>query len=204
MLHGNPPDPSPPRKGRPPRISLTAILDAAETLSPDALTMSAVARHLGVATSALYTHVRDREELLGALAERLGAELRAPEEDLDWRTWLRTYARDMYAALGRHPVLTRPETAFLIQGKGAVLVQTGLRVLRGEGFDGAQALNLLRATGNVAYMQALADLLLQRPGFDGAEVEELIGQSIPRGADSLEEQLDLVLAAGDQFLARQR
>src|SRR5947208_1328249 len=79
-----------PRPGRPAVIDRAGIVAAAMELDQDTLTMQAVARRLGVATSALYRWVGGREELLDLVSAELSRRIvprRAPTE-ADWRDWL--------------------------------------------------------------------------------------------------------------------
>ena len=59
------------------------VIDAAAALVADqgyaGLTMRALAQRCGVPTMTLYRHVRDKEELLGALADRVLGQLQLPE-----------------------------------------------------------------------------------------------------------------------------
>lgn len=59
------------RPGPAPRLSREAVADAALDLGFDGLTLIAVGEHLGVSHAALYRHVRDRDDLVRAAAERL-------------------------------------------------------------------------------------------------------------------------------------
>jgi AcrR family transcriptional regulator len=64
-----------------PALSMTAVVADAAALADeagfDAVTLSAVARRLGVRTPSLYSHVRDREALLDGVAALALAELAA-------------------------------------------------------------------------------------------------------------------------------
>jgi AcrR family transcriptional regulator len=77
------------RVGRPPRLSREAVLDAAEEIveldGPEALTMRRVAEGLGSSPMALYRHVRDKDELLVLLLDRLARRLPRPELSADPR-----------------------------------------------------------------------------------------------------------------------
>src|SRR5262249_59327058 len=59
------------------------VIDAAAGLAAErgyrGLTMRVLAQRCGVPTMTLYRHVRDKEDILGALADRVLAELRLPE-----------------------------------------------------------------------------------------------------------------------------
>ena len=64
---------APRRRGRPPKLSVPAIVAAAIELldreGPDALTMRRLGAELGVEAMSLYRHVPSRDALLDALAD---------------------------------------------------------------------------------------------------------------------------------------
>jgi TetR/AcrR family transcriptional regulator, tetracycline repressor protein len=71
------------------RIDRTQIVEAAlELLDQEGLagvTTRRVAERLGVKSSSLYWHFRDREELLDLLSDRIVADARWPAPTLEWR-----------------------------------------------------------------------------------------------------------------------
>ncbi len=67
--------------------------------------MRAVAQHLGVSPMALYHHVRDKDDLLDGLVERLLAEIPLPDPNLPGEERLYAMARSMRKAAARHPAV---------------------------------------------------------------------------------------------------
>jgi AcrR family transcriptional regulator len=94
---------------RPRQIDRDAVLAASLALADreglDALTMSAVARRLGVTPMALYRHVRDKADLLDGVVERLLDELPDPDPELDWPAQLQGLGRALRATARRHPAV---------------------------------------------------------------------------------------------------
>jgi AcrR family transcriptional regulator len=94
------------RRGRPPRLSREAVTDAARAIVErdgiDALTMRRVARELGSSPMAIYRHVRDKDELLVLLLDRLAAELPRPSFSSDPRARLQQACRFMRDGLARY------------------------------------------------------------------------------------------------------
>ncbi len=88
-------------------ISRDAILGATLTLADerglDAVSMRAVAARLGVTPMALYHHVRDKDDLLDGLVERLVTELELPDASLAPEERLRELANGMRTVAARHP-----------------------------------------------------------------------------------------------------
>jgi AcrR family transcriptional regulator len=95
------------RVARPAVISRESILDAtlslAEERGLDAVSMRGVAARLGVTPMALYHHVRDKDDLLDGLVERLLAELPLPDPSLPWAERLAALATSLREAAVRHP-----------------------------------------------------------------------------------------------------
>ncbi|HEY7202292.1 MAG TPA: TetR/AcrR family transcriptional regulator, partial [Candidatus Dormibacteraeota bacterium] len=93
--------------GRPPRLSRDAIVTAAEAIVArdgiDALTMRRVARELRSSPMALYRHVRDKDELLVLLLDRLVDQLPRPALPDDPRARLVTLWRLLHDGLDRDP-----------------------------------------------------------------------------------------------------
>ncbi|MEU7691609.1 TetR/AcrR family transcriptional regulator [Microbispora hainanensis] len=95
-----PPWERPPRRRTPARVPLTRerIVDAAYTVLDrdgyDRLSMRQVAAELGVAVSALYVHVRDKDELLQLMYTRMFEGYDVPEPDPEhWREQVKDFAR---------------------------------------------------------------------------------------------------------------
>jgi AcrR family transcriptional regulator len=140
-------------------LSPGAVVDAAVELLPevglDALSLSVVARRLGVTQPALYRHlagiddlwrrlgIRGRAELAAALTEaaigRSGPEaVRATAEA--WRRFTRTNP-ELYAATDRHPCGDDPE----LEAAVMAVVEVLALALRGYGLEGAAAVDAARA-----------------------------------------------------------
>lgn len=82
---------------------VSAALELADERGLDAVTMQAVARHLGVTPMALYRHVEHKDDLLDALVERLLSEVPAPDPALAWQERLGAMGRSVREVAHRHP-----------------------------------------------------------------------------------------------------
>ena len=89
------------------RISRADVLEATLAIAEErglaAVSMRSVAARLGVTPMALYRHVRDKQDLLDGLVERLLAELPIPDAGLPWDQRLRAMAASLRATAARHP-----------------------------------------------------------------------------------------------------
>ena len=150
------------RRSRPGRgLSLDRIVAATLELVDEqgigAASMRAVSARLGVRPMSLYRYVRDRDELLDAVVERIVNELaNDPEVQLrpvdGWRPYLSGMARGVRRYALAHPhafplVATRPPGAPWVNPPLRSLrwIEAMLRGLAGEGFSDEQVLFTYRA-----------------------------------------------------------
>ncbi len=100
------------REDDPPRpraapLSRPRIVDAAVRLLDlhgiDGLTMRGLATQLDVTPTALYWHVKTKEDVLDLAVDRVFGDVPLSEATVDWRADARTLARDWRAVMLRHP-----------------------------------------------------------------------------------------------------
>jgi AcrR family transcriptional regulator len=84
---------------------LAAAHDLVTDVGVDGLTMRALARRLGVAPNALYTHVTGKTELVDALLDDLLAGVQVPAPDTDPVLGLTALMSSTYDVLTAHPDL---------------------------------------------------------------------------------------------------
>lgn len=142
-------------------LTPASVIAAAAALADedgfDAVTLSAVARRLGVRTPSLYSHVRDRDALLdgvtglalGELAARVGEAVagRAGRDALDgFAAAHRAYARE---APGRWQALQRQVGEDVVRSDAAreVVALTGA-VLRGYPIPQDEHVHVIRLLGS--------------------------------------------------------
>jgi AcrR family transcriptional regulator len=121
-------------------LSRDAIVDAAlqvvDREGLEATSMRRVAHELGTAPSALYWHVRNKEELLLLVLDRVVGEVELPPLDPEhWQEGLKQLAREMRRVLTRHRDIARvtlgsipasPNVLVLIEWMHALLREAGL------------------------------------------------------------------------------
>src|SRR5829696_142165 len=96
-----------PARGERRPLTRDAIVEAAlKLLDRDGvagLSMRRLALELGVGAASLYWHVRDKEELLGLLLDRIVGEAEVPDPDPEnWREQVKELARENRRLLQRH------------------------------------------------------------------------------------------------------
>ena len=135
------PVPAAPRRGRPPRLSPDAILDAALALLDDAglegFTMRALARRLEADPMAVYRHFDGKEALLAALCDRALADLAPFDADAPWRDQLEGLASAIRAPMLEHRGLVPVLTAAPVTPAMAVVAEQMVVALTAAGFDDA-------------------------------------------------------------------
>lgn len=95
-----------------------AIIDAEGTA---AVTMRRVAADLGTSASSLYVHVRDRESLLMAVADRLFDSLPVIADSGDWRCDVKAMMCGVHRLLSAHSDISSMFFANIPTGEGALV-----------------------------------------------------------------------------------
>ncbi|PLW81364.1 hypothetical protein CWI75_16150 [Kineobactrum sediminis] len=126
--------------GRPRRLTLEAIVDAACELEPSELGMASIASRLKVGVATLYGYVDGREHLLRLIAERKGQIEPIVDRGQSWQAILREHAASLYQTAIEWPELVS-------------------RIMQGGVFGQEEAL----------YLEHLAELLCAR-GFSPGRV----------------------------------
>ena len=96
------------RRGPGRSLSVDAVVDAGLALADAdglaAVTMRAVARHVGVSTMSVYTYVPGKAELLDLMHDAVLGELPTDyRAHGDWRSATEASVRDVWALYERHP-----------------------------------------------------------------------------------------------------
>ncbi len=122
-----------------------------------------IAQDFGVTPMALYWHVKNKDELLAAMGDRmLDSMVIRPDDgrrDLDQ---LRDLMTLLVGALSAHPGSTGLAQVRVLQCEtGQLLAERALDILRGSGFSVEQSANLARACLQTAIM-----LVSGRPGAE--------------------------------------
>jgi TetR/AcrR family transcriptional regulator, tetracycline repressor protein len=131
----------------PPRLTRDALVDAGVALADreglDAVSIRRLAGEAGVTPMALYWHVKDKDELLAALRDRLlsEVELPRPRAASAWARELRELLEALLAVLVRHPALAPLALTGLFESEpGLVLAERVYGLMEAAGFsDGESA-----------------------------------------------------------------
>ena len=162
--------PGAPRRGRPPRVTRDAILDAVDT-GGDSFTMAGLAQQLGVSEPAIYYHFPSKEALLVELGARVLSELDLPDATWDWEPWLEQFAHALLQLYRRHPALHDVDMTVIIASQPAMvrLVDQVLRKLTDHGFPLQLAAVAVQTVLAVAQPYAAAARLQDQESLDAVQ-----------------------------------
>lgn len=140
-----------PKRGRPRRLELDQVIEAALAVGLQRLTMAAVAKHLGVAKAVLYGYVGSREELVRLASTHASRHHRFPEDTgQSWSVWILEYARALFEVMTIDGNLFE---AWLSGGQSPLVevdaVETWLQAMTIRGFSGEEALHLRRSVSHL-------------------------------------------------------
>ncbi|MGX5209643.1 TetR/AcrR family transcriptional regulator [Streptomyces violaceus] len=179
-----------------PRDTLTAdrIVHAAIELLDeeglDGLNMRSLAKRLGSAATAVYWHIKTKDDLVRLASDTVWHEVEPPDLDAtDWRTAATAHADGMHAMLTRHPWLVQAFGSHLLYGPGqARYNDVSLAVYEKAGFAADDA---DRAAGTVFTFVLGSTLgpaaqvsLNRRLGRNGADAEHLLADAVARATES--------------------
>jgi AcrR family transcriptional regulator len=82
---------------------LKQALQIVDTDGLDALTMRRLASVLGVEAMSIYSHVKNKQDLMTGLLDLAVADFELPDDhDGDWKTWVRAWMRSAHAVFAGH------------------------------------------------------------------------------------------------------
>ena len=96
------PEPPKPRDPLSRERILAAAIDLADAEGLSVVTMRRLAASLNVEAMSLYYYVRNKDDLLGAILERVLGELELPSPGTPWKDALRSISLSAHAVLDRH------------------------------------------------------------------------------------------------------
>ncbi|MGX5185889.1 TetR/AcrR family transcriptional regulator [Streptomyces avermitilis] len=179
-----------------PRDTLTAdriVRAAIELLDDeglDGLNMRSLAKRLGSAPTAVYWHIKTKEDLVRLAGDAIWHEVELPDLDAtDWRTAATTHATGMHAMLARHPWLSQAFSSHLLYGPGkARHDDLSLAIYEKAGFaaddaDRAAATVLIFVIGS-ALGHAIELSLKHRLSKNGADAEQLMADAMTHAAET--------------------
>lgn len=107
----------------------------------DGLNMRSLGKRLDAAATAMYWHVKNKDNLVRLATDEVWSEIALPEPDAgDWRTAAEALAGGMYAMITRHPWIVQAQSGYLLYGPNTSRHnERVLEVYEKAGFDEQQA-----------------------------------------------------------------
>ncbi|MET9761453.1 TetR/AcrR family transcriptional regulator [Streptomyces sp. NPDC006372] len=179
-----------------PRDTLTAdriIRAAIELLDEeglDGLNMRSLAKRLGSAATAVYWHIKTKDELVRLAGDAIWQEVEPPDLDTtDWRTAATAHACGMHAMLTRHPWLVQAFGSHLLHGPGqARHNDLSLAIYEKAGFAAGDADRAAATVVTFVLGSALGPAaevsLNRRLSKGGADAEQLMADAVARATET--------------------
>ncbi|UXY17826.1 TetR/AcrR family transcriptional regulator C-terminal domain-containing protein [Streptomyces cynarae] len=179
-----------------PRDTLTAdriVRAAIELLDDeglDGLNMRSLAKRLGSAATAVYWHIKTKDDLVRLASDAIWHEVESPDLDAtDWRTAATAHATGMHAMLTRHPWLVQAFGSHLLHGPGqAQHNDLSLAIYEKAGFAAADADRAAATVFTFVLGSALGPAaqvsLNRRLSKNSADAEELMADAMTRATET--------------------
>ncbi|MFF4017997.1 TetR/AcrR family transcriptional regulator C-terminal domain-containing protein [Streptomyces sp. NPDC001843] len=179
-----------------PRDNLTAdriVRAAIELLDEeglDGLNMRSLAKRLGSAATAVYWHIKTKDELVRLAGDAIWHEVELPDLDAtDWRTAATAHATGVHAMLTRHPWLVQAFGSNFLYGTGqARHNDLSLAIYEKAGFSAARAdqaaATVLTFVLGSALGPAAQVSLNRRLSRNGADAEQQMADAMTRATET--------------------
>jgi AcrR family transcriptional regulator len=171
-----------PRRGRPPRVSARSIVGAAIDIGLSHVTLSEVARRLGVTVPALYRHVRSRDELVKLAAIQLTMHRAGPAGgDSHWSDVVRSCALGMVELFVAEPQLICEVMNGTLGPDGEMdFVEQFLAALTKHRFTPAEGIRIHHAVAMLAIGAAVSATAMKSGYAGGVSHAESIRKALAR------------------------
>ena len=139
---------------------MAAAIELADRDGIESISMRKLAHELGVEAMSLYTHVRNKNDLLDGMTDAVISQIPMSADGVDWKTSLRQLVLAARSIMLRHP--WAPRTVETQTTPGPAVLQYAnavLGILREGGFSIAQTHHVLHILGSrlLGFTQALFD-----------------------------------------------
>jgi AcrR family transcriptional regulator len=139
---------------------MAAAIELADRDGIESISMRKLAQELGVEAMSLYTHVRNKNDLLDGMADAVISQIPMSADDADWKTSLRRMALAARGVVRRHPWVPRTVESQTAPGPAVLqYVNAVIGILREGGFSIAQVHHALHILGSrvLGFTHALFD-----------------------------------------------
>jgi AcrR family transcriptional regulator len=182
-------------RGQMPRETLTRqqiVQTAIELLDAEGLeglSMRSLGARLGTAATAVYWHVKSKDNLVRLAGDEVWNEIELPDlSAVDWRTAATTMADNLHAMLIRHPWLLQAFGTHLLYGAGKARYDDhSLAVYEMAGFAGAEADQAMATVFMFVLGSAIGasatGWLKRRLSRAGGDADELLRDTVAKASE---------------------
>jgi TetR/AcrR family transcriptional regulator, tetracycline repressor protein len=158
-------------------LSRDMIIDRAVAIADadglEAVSIRRLGQEFGVTPMALYWHVRNKDELLAAMGDRLFAGIVVPPLDEPWEQRLRDLFTGLLVGLRRHPALLPLAFPRVMQcPDGLALTDAALQILRDGGFSVRESANIAAHT-----LRTAIGLVQDEPGTESGVPDPVVEET---------------------------
>jgi AcrR family transcriptional regulator len=161
---------------------MAAAIELADRDGIESISMRKLAQELGVEAMSLYTHVRNKGDLLDGMADAVISQIPISADGVDWKASLRQLALAARSVMLRHPWTPRTVETQTAPGPAVLqYVNAVLGILRRGGFSIAQTHHALHILGSrvLGFTQALFDDSGDLEPETAAALARVLGASHP-------------------------
>jgi AcrR family transcriptional regulator len=165
---------------------VAAGIELADRDGIESISMRRLAQELGVEAMSLYTHVRNKDDLLDGMVDAVIGEIPTGADGADWKTSLRRMVLAARAIVLTHPWVPGPIQSRTTPGPATMrYVNTVIGVLREGGFTIAQAHHALHILGSrlLGFTQDLFDDSGDLDPETAASLASELGAALPYVAE---------------------
>src|SRR3954471_10877116 len=163
---------------------VTAALALVERHGVEALSMRKLAAELGVEAMSLYNHVKNKDDVLDAIAEVVFAGIALPPPTADWRADAHALADAFRAAALAHPGTASLSLARQLGYPAIPVTEAALDVLSRAGYSPEQAVHASRALLAFVIGTLLREIGSAATDPDGLREAALAATGLPHVAAS--------------------
>lgn len=177
--------------GRPARVNLEQMVDAACEIGPD---MIAVAERLGISVATMYRYVQGRDHLMQLVANKQSGRSIVQDRGQSWEEALREHARAVYDSYLRWPQLINQRINGLVGNPAdSEISEAILKLMLDRGVEPADAIALLSEINQSVTGAAVSALAVQQlsegVGLEGLQ-RRIRAECEQHGFDALRQCLD--------------
>jgi AcrR family transcriptional regulator len=165
---------------------LAAAIELADRDGIESISMRKLAQELGVEAMSLYTHVRNKNDLLDGLADAVIGQIPTSTDGADWKASLRQMVLAARRVVLSHPWAPRAVQAQTAPGPAALhYINAVIGILRDGGFSIAQTHHALHILGSrlLGFTQDLFDDSGDLEPEAAANLASTLGQSHPHAVE---------------------